>query len=131
MQVVAPLLLIFRGYGALAGRRSAARCTSCCSRAQAAGRSRAESCWRWRPWRCWPLPVLLTALGYLACPALCVVLILLLSAMVRRRRDALLALIAIWAITVVLLPRASPDMANAAVPLRNRFQTDVQRSASC
>jgi ABC-2 type transport system permease protein len=54
-----------------------------------------------------------------------VVIILLVSALVRRSRDALLALVAIWAVTAVLLPRVVPDVASATVPLRNRFQTDV------
>jgi ABC-2 type transport system permease protein len=53
------------------------------------------------------------------------VLILLVSASVRRSRDALLALIALWAVAVVLLPRVAPDLASAAVPLTNRLQTEV------
>ena len=54
-----------------------------------------------------------------------VVLILLVSAVVRRSRDALLLLVALWAVTTVLLPRAVPDIASNAVPLNNRLQTDV------
>jgi ABC-2 type transport system permease protein len=53
------------------------------------------------------------------------VLILLVSAAVRRSRDALLVLVAIWAFAVVLLPRVAPDLASASVPLANRLQTDV------
>ncbi|HEV7290543.1 DUF3526 domain-containing protein [Sphingomonas sp.] len=71
------------------------------------------------------LPMAVIAAGYAAYLALWVVLILLVSARVKRSRDALLALVAIWAVTVVLLPRVAPDVASAAVPLQNRLQTDV------
>jgi ABC-2 type transport system permease protein len=71
------------------------------------------------------LPMSVIALGYAAYLALWAVLILLVSATVRRSRDALLALVALWAVTIVLLPRVAPDVASAAVPLQNRFQTDV------
>jgi ABC-2 type transport system permease protein len=33
--------------------------------------------------------------------------------------------VALWAVTTILLPRAVPDVAANAVPLRNRLQTDV------
>lgn len=71
------------------------------------------------------LPMSAIALGYLLYLGLWVVLILLVSAVVRRSRDGLLVLIALWAVTTVLLPRAVPDLASGAVPLRNRLQTDV------
>lgn len=71
------------------------------------------------------LPMAVIAAGYAAYLALWVVVILLVSARVSRSRDALLALVAIWAVTVVLLPRVAPDVASAAVPLQNRLQTDV------
>ncbi len=71
------------------------------------------------------LPMVVIALGYAAYLALWVVLIVLVSALVRRSRDALLALVALWAVAVVLLPRVAPDVASAAVPLQNRLQTDV------
>lgn len=71
------------------------------------------------------LPMAVIAAGYAAYLALWVVVILLVSARVKRSRDALLALVAIWAVTVVLLPRVAPDVASAAVPLQNRLQTDV------
>lgn len=71
------------------------------------------------------LPMAIMALGYAAWLALWVVAIVLVSARVRRSRDALLALLAIWAVVVVLLPRVAPDVASASVPLHNRLQTDV------
>ncbi|MET1756820.1 DUF3526 domain-containing protein [Novosphingobium sp. RD2P27] len=71
------------------------------------------------------LPMLVIALGYVAYLALWTVLVLLVSALVRRSRDALLALLAIWAVSTVLLPRLAPDVAANLVPLENRLQTDV------
>lgn len=71
------------------------------------------------------LPMAAIALGYAAWLLLWVTVIVLISTLSRRSRDALLALIAIWAVSVVLLPRIAPDVASAAVPLQNRLQTDV------
>jgi ABC-2 type transport system permease protein len=144
LQIVAPLLLIFLGYGALArerergtlrllmlqgvSRRSliggkllalgivalVAGLPAMIGFVAIAGRPGALA-----------LPMLITAVGYLAYLAWWTVVILLVSATVRRSRDALLALVALWAVTTVLLPRVVPDVASAAVPLRNRLQTDV------
>ncbi|QYF86968.1 DUF3526 domain-containing protein [Brevundimonas sp. PAMC22021] len=71
------------------------------------------------------LPMGVIALGYAAYLALWAVIITLVSAWTRRSRDSLLSLLAVWAVVVVLIPRVAPDIANAAVPLQNRFQTDV------
>lgn len=71
------------------------------------------------------LPMLAIALGYALYIGLWVLLILFVSAVVPRSRDALLVLVALWAITTVLLPRAVPNLASGTVPLRNRLQTDV------
>ena len=144
LQAVAPLLLIFLGYGAIAretergtlrllmlqgasrrqvmlGKLLALGAMALCAGAPAmvglvaiAGQPGALA---------WPIMVI--ALGYAAYLALWAVLILLVSAFVRRGRDALLALVALWAVAVVLLPRVAPDVAGAAVPLENRLQTDV------
>ena len=70
-------------------------------------------------------PIATLALGYAAYLALWTIGIVAISALVRRRRDALLALLAIWTVTVVLLPRVAPDVAGQAYPLANRLQTDV------
>jgi len=144
LQVVAPLLLIFLGYGALARERergtlgllmlqgvsrgslvrgkflalgavaTIAGLPAMLGFVAVAGQPGAPA-----------LPMAVIAAGYLAYLAVWVVVVLLVSALVRRSRDALLALVAIWAVTAVLLPRVAPDVAGAAVPLRNRFQTDV------
>ncbi|WP_313439048.1 DUF3526 domain-containing protein [Novosphingobium sp.] len=71
------------------------------------------------------LPMATIVFGYTAWLLLWVTVIVLVSALVRRSRDALLALVAIWAVSVVLLPRVAPDIARAVVPLENRLQTDV------
>lgn len=70
-------------------------------------------------------PMAVIAIGYAAYLALWAVIIVLLSTWAKRRRDALLSLVAVWAIMVVLVPRLAPDIASAATPLQNRFQTDV------
>jgi ABC-2 type transport system permease protein len=70
-------------------------------------------------------PMAVIASAYAAYLALWVVAITLVSTLVRRRRDALLALLALWAVSVVLLPRVAPDIAGQAYPLANRLQTDV------
>jgi len=144
LQVVAPLLLVFLGYGALARERERGTLRllmlqGVSRRALVVGKLLAVGAVALlaglpamvgfvaiagQPGAL-ALPMLVTALGYLAYLALWVVIILLVSALVRQSRDALLALVAIWAVTAVLLPRVVPDVASAAVPLRNRFQTDV------
>ncbi len=70
-------------------------------------------------------PMAVIALGYAAWLALWTVAIVLVSALVRRSRDALLVLLGLWAVVVVLLPRVAPDIASAAYPLANRLQTDI------
>jgi ABC-2 type transport system permease protein len=70
-------------------------------------------------------PMAVIALGYAAWLALWTVAIVLVSALVGRSRDALLALLGLWAVVVVLLPRVAPDIASGAYPLANRLQTDI------
>lgn len=144
LQVVAPLLLIFLGYGAIA--RETERGTLRLLMLQGASRGQLVLgklaalgivamltglpamigfvLIAGQPGAL-ALPMLTIAFGYFAYLALWVVAILLVSALVRRSRDALLALVALWAVTVVLLPRVAPDVASAAIPLQNRLQTDV------
>ncbi len=144
LQVVAPLLLIFLGYGAIA--RETERGTVRVMMLQGAGRGQivrgkllalgAAALLAGLPAMIglvaiagqpgalvWPM--LTIALGYAGYLALWTVLILLVSASVRRSRDALLALVALWAVAVVLVPRIAPDLASAAIPLTNRLQTEV------
>lgn len=144
LQIVAPLLLIFLGYGALARERERGTLRllmlqGVSRRSVVGGKLLALGivaliaglpamigfvAIAGQPGAL-VLPMAITALGYLAYLALWVVVILLVSALVRRSRDALLALVAVWAVTAVLLPRVVPDIASIAVPLQNRLQTDV------
>lgn len=144
LQIVAPLLLVFLGFGSLA--RETERGTLRLLMLQGATRAQvvagkllalgtvalaaaAPALLGLALIAAQPgalaLPMLTIALGYLLYLGLWVLLILLVSALVRRSRDALLVLVAFWAVTAVLLPRAVPDLASGAVPLRNRLQTDV------
>ena len=63
--------------------------------------------------------------GYALWLAIWVLVIVLVSALSRRSRDALLALFAVWAVSVILVPRIAPDLASGAVPLAARFETDI------
>jgi len=47
------------------------------------------------------------------------------SALFARGRDALLALLAVWAVLVILLPRLAPDVAATAVNLPTRLETHI------
>ncbi|MEJ5978276.1 DUF3526 domain-containing protein [Novosphingobium sp. PS1R-30] len=144
LQAVAPLLLIFLGYGAIARERERgtlrplmlqgassgqivagklvalglvallAGLPAMLGFALIAGQPGAQSA-----------PMALIAIGYGVYLALWSALILFLSALMRRSRDALIALLALWAVLVVLLPRVAPDAAGAMVPLSNRLQTDI------
>nr|WP_313427258.1 DUF3526 domain-containing protein [Brevundimonas diminuta] len=144
LQVVAPLLLIFLGYGVLA--RETERGTVRLLMLQGASRGQIVlgkalalglvavlaglpamigfALIAGQPGASL-LPMLTIALGYLAYLALWVVIIVLLSTVARRSRDALLGLVAVWAVLVVLAPRIAPDIASAATPLQNRLQTDI------
>lgn len=51
--------------------------------------------------------------------------VVLVSSLARRRRDALLVLLALWSITVVLLPRVLPEIAHATRPLPTRMETEI------
>ncbi|WP_375248240.1 ABC transporter permease [Sphingomonas sp.] len=144
LQIIAPLLMIFLGFGALA--RETERGTLSLLMLQGASRGQVVAgkllalglvaaavaapailglvAIAGQPGAL-ALPMLTIALGYLLYLGLWTVLIVFVSTMVRRSRDSLLVLVALWAVTTILLPRAVPDVAANAVPLRNRLQTDV------
>lgn len=144
LQVVMPLLLIFLGYGAVARERE--RGTLRLLMLQGASRKQlirgkltALGCVALlvglpavigfgliasEPGTA-ILPMAMVVIGYAAYLALWVVGIVLASALITRSRDALVALLAIWTVVVILLPRVAPDVASAIVPLRDRLQTEV------
>ncbi|MFN3727697.1 MAG: ABC transporter permease [Allosphingosinicella sp.] len=68
---------------------------------------------------------LLLMAGYAAYLMVWTLAALLVSALVQRGRDALLALVALWMVTVVLLPRVLPEVAAARQGLPTRIETDV------
>jgi ABC-2 type transport system permease protein len=70
-------------------------------------------------------PMIVIAAGYGIYLALWTMLVILISALLQRSRDALLALIALWAVTVILLPRIAPDIAASAHPLPTRLETEI------
>ncbi len=144
LQVLAPLLLIFLGYAAVAREREGGTLRLMLAQGLAPGRlvrakllalagvaliifAPALAAMAWigagTP-AAWPSLSLL-ALGYLGWLALWVMAVVLVSALVQRRRDALVALIALWAVTVILLPRILPALAGMGEPLPTRFETDI------
>jgi ABC-2 type transport system permease protein len=72
-----------------------------------------------------PVQASLMMLGYAAYLLVWTLVALLVSALVPRGRDALLALVALWMVTVVLLPRTLPEVAAASQALPTRIETDV------
>lgn len=144
LQVLAPLLLIFIGHGSLARERESGTlrvllAQGIAPRQIVAGKVLALSAVAALAM----LPALLALLWIgLATPApfsLAALLaagyglwlliwalgIVALSAWFARARDALVALLAVWVISVVLLPRLAPELAAAALPLPTRFETDI------
>ena len=144
LQILAPLVLIFLGHGLLAQERE--RGTLRQLMLQGAGRGSiiggklaallavaatfalpafAGLAWlALAPGGSIAVPLVVMA-GYALYLAVWCVLIAWVSAMLSRRRDALLALVAAWALMALLLPRVAPDVAYAAFPLPDRLQTDV------
>jgi len=72
------------------------------------------------------MPVALSVMGgYALYLAVWCLLVVGLSALLQRRRDALLALIGAWALMALLVPRVAPDLAYALFPLPDRLQNEV------
>lgn len=144
LQVVAPLLLVFLGYGAVARERERGTLRQMLvqgvsARALVAGKLLALGIVAGlvalpatiaflliagQPGAL-AGPMLVIAAGYGAYLALWAIIVILLSALVRRGRDALLALLALWAVLVILLPRVAPDIAAQVHVLPTRLETDI------
>jgi len=75
----------------------------------------------WAP----PVPSLLLVSGYLVYLCIWAAAALLVSLLVRRARDAMLVLVAAWMGVVILAPRLLPELAVARVPTPTRIETDV------
>ena len=63
--------------------------------------------------------------GYMLYLAIWVVLIVIVSALASHARTALMALIGLWAFAVILLPRVAPDIALATNPALTRLETNI------
>ncbi|WNG17880.1 ABC transporter permease [Cystobacter fuscus] len=75
----------------------------------------------WAP----PVPSLLLVSGYLVYLFIWAVGALLVSLWVRRARDAMIVLVAAWMGVVILVPRLLPELAVARLPTPTRIETDV------
>jgi ABC-2 type transport system permease protein len=71
------------------------------------------------------VPALMLLTGYAAYLAIWIAAIVLASSIAGQARTALIALIGLWAVTVILLPRLAPDLALAAKPVPTRMETDI------
>jgi ABC-2 type transport system permease protein len=143
LQILAPLLVIFLAYGAVAGERE--RGTLRLMAAQGLAPSQmlagklvahgviiglilapaalallAAALVGWAP----PRPALLLVLIYGLYLAIWAVAAVLVSALARRSRDALIVLMSIWMVLVVLIPRTLPEIA-ARLQTPTRIETDI------
>ena len=143
LQTLAPLLVIFLAYGAVAGERE--RGTLRLMAAQGLAPSQmltgklvahglvvglilapaalalvAATLVGWAP----PGPALLLLLIYGLYLAIWAVGAVLISALARRSRDALIVLVSVWMVLVVLIPRTLPEIA-ARLQTPTRIETDI------
>lgn len=144
LQVLAPLLILFLGFGAVARERERGTLRLLLSQGVGGGQllagkflglagiaiavaapafllllgMAATGAAGWAP-------VLLLIVGYAAWLLLWAGVSVLVSAMAGRGRDALLALVGIWMVTVILLPRALPQIAASRVVLPGTIETEV------
>lgn len=144
LQVLAPLLLIFMGHACIAREREAGTlrvllAQGVGTRQFVAGKLLALAgvaalvllpallALAWMAVAT-PVPISLVATlaaGHVLWLMLWAVGIVAVSAFMRRGRDALLALLAAWAVAVVLLPRLVPELVGSALALPTRFETDI------
>ncbi len=144
LQVLAPLLLVFFGHAAVARERESGTlrmllAQGVASRQVVAGKLIALSGFaglmllpalaglallvagsdaRWAS-------AAMLAAGYAMWLMLWSLAVVLVSLLCARGRDALLVLLALWAVVVILLPRWIPDLANRAIDVPTRFETAI------
>ncbi|WP_448501246.1 ABC transporter permease [Sphingomonas sp.] len=70
-------------------------------------------------------PVAVMAAGYVAYLLVWAMIVLIVSTLARRMRDSLIVLVGLWALSVVLLPRAASDFASLATPLPTRIESEI------
>jgi ABC-2 type transport system permease protein len=144
LQLLAPLLLVFIGHGVIAREREAGTLRLLLAQGLPAGPLLAGkglalagvAALLWLPAALALLaagsvagaPALLAAalaLAYAAWLALWVLGVLLASSLLPRPRDALLVLLAIWALGSVVAPRLAAEWASQRQPLPTRIETDL------
>ncbi len=144
LQVLAPLLLVFLGYGALARERERGSLRQLLAQGVSgrqlfAGKALALglvatlvglpamigfALIAGQPGAL-AAPMAVIAIGYAGWLFFWTLVVILVSALVRRSRDALLALLAVWTVGVILIPRIAPDVAGQMRPLATRLETDI------
>lgn len=148
LQSLAPLMLIFLGFGSIAGERQQGTLKQLFAhgaqaRSVLAGKALSLSVvaglmllpallallWLAVTRDAPLLPVLALVCGHAAYLGIWVLLVVLVSACVGHARTALMALFGLWALTVILLPRIAPDIALGAHPLKTRLETDIKIAA--
>ncbi|MGC6328652.1 ABC transporter permease [Rhizorhabdus sp. FW153] len=144
LQVLAPLVLIFVGFGAVAREREQGtlrvlKAHGTTTGALVAGKVLAlgtiaglmlvpallSLAWLVAVEAAAPAAALALGLGYAAYLLLWTVGIVAASSAVRSARSALMTLLGLWAFAIILVPRVAPDMALAAVPSPTRLETDI------
>lgn len=144
LQVLAPLVLIFVGFGTVARERETGtlrllRSHGMTARGLVTGKIAAlggvaalmllpaavSLLWLVLAKGASPMMAGLLGLGYAVYLGLWVVGIVAVSATVGAARTALMALVGIWTLTTILVPRIAPDIALAAKPLPTRLETDI------
>lgn len=144
LQVLAPLVLVFIGFGVVAREREAGTIRLLSAhgvtaqslifgKALALGRVAALMLAPAVAALLW-LTVLegapiVAALGlglfYAVYLAAWVLIIVIASSLARQARTALMVLLGLWATTVILIPRVAPDVALAFAPVPTRLETDI------
>jgi len=144
LQVLAPLVLVFIGFGAVAREREGGTLRlltahGVTARSLIAGKALAlgrVAALMLAPavitllWLTWAegapaVAALGLAFSYTLYLAVWVLVIVIVSSLSRHARIALMALLGIWATTTILVPRIAPDVALAAAPLPTRLETDI------
>lgn len=144
LQALAPLMLIFIGFGAVARERERGTVRQLFAHGVSARSlilGKALGLGRIAALMLAPVALALTWLmaaegaplvpglfllgGYALYLAIWVLLIVIVSALSGHARTALMALIGLWAFVVILLPRVAPDLAVAANPTLTRLETDI------
>lgn len=144
LQILAPLVLIFIGFGIVAREREAGTLRQSLAQGLRArdfvvGKLAAlltasailgapgaiALAWLVAVERAPLFPALALAASYAAYLFIWAGLVLAVSARVSTSRGALLSLLSIWAAVVILVPRITPDIAFAASPTPTRLETDI------